>query len=101
MTEEEKLASEANRRGPFARFAKKEEDAINPSHYKDIVPGFQYIDIMRHHLTEEELVGHLKGHIFKYLFRVGKKKDNPPTQDLKKADWYLDYLIKYLEEKNK
>jgi len=36
--------------------------------------------------------------VLKYIVRSGKKDDNPPLQDLKKALWYLDRRIKVIEE---
>jgi hypothetical protein len=38
--------------------------------------------------------------VLKYIGRSGKKNDNPPVQDLKKALWYLDRRIKNLEGNN-
>ena len=35
--------------------------------------------------------------VLKYIVRSGKKDDNPPLQDLKKALWYLDRRIKTLD----
>lgn len=35
--------------------------------------------------------------VLKYIVRSGKKDDNPPLQDLKKALFYLDRRIKVLE----
>jgi len=35
--------------------------------------------------------------VLKYIVRSGKKNDNPPVQDLKKALWYLDRRIKTME----
>ena len=35
--------------------------------------------------------------VLKYIIRSGKKDDNPPIQDLKKAVWYLERKIKVLE----
>jgi len=37
----------------------------------------------------------------KYIGRSGKKDDNPPVQDLKKALFYLERRIKVLETENK
>jgi hypothetical protein len=34
----------------------------------------------------------------KYIVRSGKKDDNPPVQDLKKALFYLDRRIKIIEK---
>ena len=35
--------------------------------------------------------------VLKYIGRNGKKNDNPPTQDLEKALWYLKRKIKNLK----
>lgn len=35
--------------------------------------------------------------VLKYIVRSGKKDDNPPVQDLKKALFYLDRRIKTIE----
>ena len=39
--------------------------------------------------------------VLKYIVRSGKKDDNPPVQDLKKALFYLDRRIKVIEENGK
>lgn len=36
--------------------------------------------------------------VLKYIIRSGKKEDNPPLQDLKKALFYLDRRIKMIEK---
>jgi hypothetical protein len=72
-------------------------DAINPPHYKDIVPGYQYMEMMVHMLEGLDGVeSHLMGQVYKYLMRCGKKDEE--LQELKKAKWYLDALVKYHEE---
>jgi hypothetical protein len=38
--------------------------------------------------------------VLKYIRRSGKKDDNPPVQDLKKALWYLNRRIEVLEKQN-
>lgn len=38
--------------------------------------------------------------VLKYIVRSGKKNDNPPVQDLKKALWYLDRRIQTMENKD-
>ena len=73
------------------------KDHINPSHYKDIVPGFEYMDMMTYMLKRFDGVdAHLMGQVYKYLMRAGNK--DPLLQDLKKAKWYLDRLIQENEE---
>lgn len=39
--------------------------------------------------------------VLKYIVRSGKKDDNPPIQDLKKALFYLDRRIKTIEKNGK
>jgi len=70
------------------------ENAINPSHYKDIVPGMQYMEMMVHMLPDVE--SHLLGQVYKYLMRCGKKDSE--IQELEKANWYLTALIKYKQK---
>lgn len=66
-------------------------DAINPSHYKDIVPGYEYFDIMDHMLENwKGSQAHALGNALKYLMRLDKK--DSVTQDLGKAIWYLERL---------
>jgi hypothetical protein len=81
-------------------------DVINPKHYDKIlfIPkedlkkyldengnlSLQYMDLMEYLLTNEEYQGHLKGQIWKYLLRAGKK-DNK-AQEAGKAKWYLERL---------
>lgn len=38
--------------------------------------------------------------VLKYIGRSGKKDDNPPIQDLKKASWYLDRRIEVLKKQD-
>ena len=76
---------------------KKEEVINHPSHYVD--GGIETIDILRAKLTWEEYLGFLKGNVIKYMTRAGKKEDG--LKDIKKAQWYLDRLIKEIEDKEK
>jgi len=39
--------------------------------------------------------------VLKYIGRSGRKDDNPPLQDLKKALWYLNRRIETIENENK
>lgn len=75
-------------------YEENKTDTINPSHYK--TGGIETIDYMKAKSTKEEFRGHLRLTALKYLSRYGKK-DNE-LQELKKAKWYLDYLIKELED---
>ena len=53
------------------------------------------IDYISDFLTPEEYQGYLRGNIAKYLHRWPYKNG---TEDLKKAAWYLDRLIKEQEK---
>ena len=67
------------------------DDEVNsPSHYtKD--SEVECIDAIEAQLTREEFRGYLKGNIAKYLWR---EKLKGGLVSLKKAEWYLKYLIK-------
>ena len=69
------------------------EDAINPKHYR--VGGIELIDVMVAKMTPEEIKGFCKGLALKYLFRADYKNG---LEDYKKAQWYINYLIEYLEK---
>jgi hypothetical protein len=67
-------------------------------YYQDIVPGFEYMDVMEHVLGFDGVVAHLRGQIFKYSFRLGKK--DKASSESEKISWYaarLDDTIKRYE----
>lgn len=69
-------------------------DSVNhPSHYTS--GGIETIDYMEAKATPEEFRGHLRLTALKYLSRAGLKNDT--LEDLKKARWYIDYLIEFIE----
>lgn len=69
-------------------------DAVNhPSHYTQ--GGIECIDAMKASMSDEAFKGLLKGNVIKYIWRYEKKVN--PLEDLKKAKWYLERLIKELE----
>ena len=75
------------------------EIAVDPPHYKEIVPGMQYMQMMQYMLADFKGVeAHALGHVYKYLTRLGKK-DNK-LQDAKKALWYLNALVRHYEGKD-
>lgn len=77
-----------------------EYDAVNPKHYKDIVPGYEYFDVMDYMLADwHGSQAHALGNALKYLMRLNKKDSIP--QELGKAIWYLERLKKDIEEKGK
>ena len=64
------------------------EDKINPSYYRKKIQVTDFI-------IEYEM-GFLEGNIVKYISRYKSKNG---IEDLKKAKWYLDKLIKQKEKK--
>jgi hypothetical protein len=70
-------------------------DMVNhPPHYT--FGGIETIDYMKAKSTPEEFCGHLRLTAIKYLSRVGHKGD--ALEDYKKAQWYLNRLIKELSD---
>jgi len=68
-------------------------DKINPDYYKN--KSIETIEVIRNELTSDEFRGYLKGQIFKYLARHRLKNG---VEDLKKAQWYMNYLVKFEQE---
>ena len=77
---------------------KLDPDSISPKHYKDIIPGYEYMDTMFYILKDfNGIEAHLLGQMYKYMMRLGKKDND--VQELKKVQWYLNYLIQVKEGK--
>jgi hypothetical protein len=72
------------------------DNVNNPSHYGQ--GKIEAIEYIKDFLTTEEFIGALRSNIAKYLHRWRYKNG---LEDLEKARWYLDYLIKTVEEQNK
>ena len=66
----------------------REQDKINPSYYRKKIQVTDFI-------IEYEM-GFLEGNIVKYISRYKSKNG---IEDLEKAKWYLDKLIKQKEKK--
>ena len=67
------------------------DDSVNhPSHYTQ--GTVECIDAIESSMTPEEFRGYLKGCLMKYIWRYQHKGG---MEDLKKARWYLDRLIKF------
>lgn len=70
-------------------------DMVNsPSHYT--TDGIECIEAIKASMTPEAFNGYLKGNVMKYMWRYEKKIN--PVEDLKKAHWYQDRLIKELSD---
>ena len=63
-------------------------DAVNPEHYKGEI---ECIDSIKASMTKDQFNGYCKGNAMKYLWRWEKKGK---VEDLRKANWYLNRLIK-------
>ena len=71
------------------------EDLVNnPSHYTH--GGIETIDYMEAKSTPEEFAGHLRLTAIKYLSRAGLKEST--LMDLKKAQWYVNELVSFVEK---
>lgn len=76
---------------------KNEEDVVNhPPHYNHNEHGVECIDAIQASMTAVEFRGYLKGNALKYQWRYGYK--DKPLEDLQKAQWYLNRLIKEVDE---
>jgi hypothetical protein len=68
-------------------------NAVRPEHYK--VGGIEPYEYMRMKLTKEQYEGFLLGNVIKYVSRYQHKNG---VEDLKKAQWYLNELVKLYKE---
>lgn len=68
----------------------KPDNVNHPAHY--ISGGLEAIDVI-----EAFGLGYHLGNAAKYILRAGKKTANP-TEDIKKARWYLDRFLEAREK---
>ena len=73
----------------------KKEMVNHPNHYGGDTE-YECIKVLKAWNTPEEFIGFCKDNAIKYLCRSGKKDE--VLQEYKKAAWYINTLIKYLEE---
>jgi len=70
-------------------------DSVNyPTHYTN--GDIECIDAIQASMSSEEFKGYLKGNVLKYIWRYRDK--NNPSEDLKKAEWYLHKLIDQVDD---
>lgn len=68
-------------------------DVVNkPLHYN--TGAIECIEAIRASMSPLEFRGYLKGNVLKYMWRYNYK--GKPTEDVAKANWYLNYLQKEL-----
>ena len=81
----------------FLNFTKEKEtkikDNINPQHYKNGTRGIETIDTIIELLGEKGFVNYCVGNIIKYVSRYEFKNG---LEDLKKAKWYSEIILKKL-----
>lgn len=87
--------------GEFLEITKEEElkvkDNINPQHYKNGSRGIETIDTIIESLGEKGFVNYCVGNIIKYVSRYEYKNG---LEDLRKAKWYSEIIIKKLFDDN-
>lgn len=66
----------------------------HPEHYGGD-SEYECIKVLEYWNTEEEFLGFCKDNAIKYLCRAGKK--NETVQEWKKALWYINKGIEYIE----
>ena len=69
---------------------RKHNNVHSPSHYMH--GKKETIDVIRDCMESDEYHGYLKGNVLKYVSRYKFKGE--PLQDLEKAQWYLNRLVK-------
>ena len=75
----------------------EKEDVVNhPGHYTS--GKYEVIEVIKDKMTASQFTGFLIGNIMKYIMRAPLKGN--ALQDYKKAQWYLDRLIKKMESKD-
>lgn len=74
----------------------KEEMVNHPKHYGGDTE-YECIKVLKVWNTRDEFIGFCKDNTIKYLCRSGKKDEI--LQEYKKAQWYLNQLVDYLESK--
>jgi|TARA_R100000093_G_scaffold55615_1_gene28772 hypothetical protein len=89
LKELDKLKRMAQKENPRTRI----EQVHRPDHYNKT--GTETINIIKNSMAPEDFKGYLKGNILKYVCRYEHK--GMPIKDLMKARWYLNRLIKELE----
>ena len=68
----------------------KTNDPVNhPDYYTQ--GGIECIDAIKASMPKDEFIGFLRGNAMKYIWRHQHKN---AQEDLKKAMWYIDLLIK-------
>ena len=73
----------------------KDDDVEHPVHYNN--GNVECIEAIEAASSKKEFEGYLRGNVIKYIWRF-RYKDG--EKDLRKAKWYLEKLISFLEKSN-
>lgn len=74
-----------------------EEDVVNtPSHYS--AGNIECVEYLKDNMPWDAYLGGLEWNVKKYLHRWRYKKH--PVEDLKKAQWYLNRMVKELSDED-
>ena len=93
-TEDEPVVAEAAMTKSY-KFKTVDDAVDSPAHY-NLSGDIECIDSIQAMLTPDEFIGYLRGNSHKYRWRFRYK--NKPVEDLRKARWYEDRLMKFLME---
>ena len=74
-------------------YNKQYNNVNSPAHYNQ--GQTECIDAIEAMLSVEEYIGYLRGNSMKYRWRFRYKNG---FEDLKKADWYENRLVKFMED---
>jgi len=73
-------------------FGKPVDMVESPPHYNN--GGIECIEAIEAMLSRDEYIGYLRGNALKYMWRFRYK--SKPFEDLRKARWYEERLMKFL-----
>lgn len=65
----------------------------HPSHYGGADNPYEVIKVLRSWMSDDEFAGFCIGNVIKYVARAGKKDPEKGLEDLKKASFYLNFII--------
>lgn len=74
-------------------------DPVNKPYHYNHTDGIECIDYIRQVLGLDGFIAYCKGNAMKYNHRAGYKGN--PVEDSHKAQWYINKMVKAMEEKHK
>ena len=80
------------------REAEKFDPVNKPAHY-NLTGGIECIDYIKQVLGNEGFVSYCHGNMIKYQHRYRYKQNS--VQDIEKAEWYLNKMLKTMKEIHK